>query len=142
MADSTRVEEYLADVRTRQQRVWPTSMPSEAVHPLGQRPLTDQLRHGARRHPDRIAITFYDEQITYAALEDLTARLCALHHLGRTKEMIKVSGMSVFPYKGLVVRCVGVLPMATTGKVKKGELEQAARIDASPAAADAYRKDR
>jgi long-chain acyl-CoA synthetase len=76
MADNARVEEYLADVRARQQRVWPASMPREVVYPLGQRPLTDHLRHWARRHPDRVAITFYGEQITYAALEDLTARLC------------------------------------------------------------------
>ncbi|MFI6007550.1 hypothetical protein ACIBAG_01780 [Streptomyces sp. NPDC051243] len=50
------------------------------------------------------------------------------------------------PYKVPVVRCVDVLPMTTTGKVKKGELlERAARIavsSASPPAADAYGKDR
>ncbi|MFF7976244.1 AMP-binding protein [Streptomyces sp. NPDC007905] len=69
--DSARGEEYLA----RQQRVWPASVP-RVVYPLGQRPLTHHLVHWAQRHPDRVAITFYGEQITYATLKDLTARLC------------------------------------------------------------------
>ncbi|MCT7353971.1 AMP-binding protein [Streptomyces sp. 15-116A] len=76
MTNSARTEEYLADVRARQRRVWPRSVPTQVVYPLGERPLADHLAHWAAHCPDRVALAFYGRHITYAQLEDLTARLC------------------------------------------------------------------
>ncbi|MGP3923481.1 AMP-binding protein [Streptomyces sp. 8N616] len=76
MSQSGRVEDYLADVRARQRRVWPREVPAEVVHPQGERPLTEYLAHWSGHCPDRVAINFYGRRIGYAELEDLTARFC------------------------------------------------------------------
>ena len=68
------VEEYLADVRRRQQEVWPPGVPREAVYPIGQKPITEHVAHWARTVPDRIAYDFYGRRIGYAELDELTAR--------------------------------------------------------------------
>ncbi|MGP4002420.1 AMP-binding protein [Streptomyces sp. 8N706] len=76
MTQSSRVEDYLTDVRARQSRVWPAEVPKQVVYPQGERPITDHLVHWSQHCPDRVAINFYGRRISYAELEDLTARFC------------------------------------------------------------------
>lgn len=65
---------YLEDLRCRQDRVWPTGVPREVRYPLGEVPITDHLRHWARRYPDRPAYVFYGAEISYAELDDASDR--------------------------------------------------------------------
>ncbi len=68
------VEDYLADLRVRQQEVWPPGIPREVEYPLGERPVTEYVSHWARTVPDRVAYDFYGRRITYAELDELAAR--------------------------------------------------------------------
>jgi long-chain acyl-CoA synthetase len=65
---------HLADLRQRQQRVWPAEVPREVVYPQGELSITEHLRTWARRAPDRAAIVFYGQEIDYAELDELTDR--------------------------------------------------------------------
>lgn len=68
-------EEYLADVRARQQRTWPAGLEREISYPFGEQPLTEYLREHARRHPERAAYIYYGTQLTYGELDELSDRL-------------------------------------------------------------------
>ncbi|MFD0920448.1 AMP-binding protein [Saccharopolyspora rosea] len=65
---------HLADLRARQQRNWPEGIPREVTHPLGERPITDHLRHWAVHAPQRTAIVYYGTEISYAELDELSDR--------------------------------------------------------------------
>ena len=70
--------DYLSDLKTRQQRAWPPGKPAEPQYPLGERPLTEYLRHWARQTPDRPAIEYYGHRTTYSELDELSDRCAAL----------------------------------------------------------------
>jgi len=71
-------QQYLDDLRQRQAEAWPAGKPTEPQYPLGQRPLTDYLRHWAVQRPDRPAIEFYGHRTTYAELDEQSDRCAAL----------------------------------------------------------------
>lgn len=71
-------QQYLDDLRQRQAQAWPAGKPTDPQYPLGQRPLTDHLRHWAIERPDRAAIEFYGHRTTYAELDEQSDRCAAL----------------------------------------------------------------
>ncbi len=68
------VDDYLAQLRERQQAAWPSGIPREVVYPLGERPITEYVDHWAHTVPDRVAYHFYGREVSYAELADLSAR--------------------------------------------------------------------
>ena len=71
---------FFSDLLERQRRAWPVGLWREPCYPLGERALTDYLRHWARHYPDRIAIDFHGATLRYADLDrlsDACARMLA-----------------------------------------------------------------
>lgn len=69
------IEEYLRDLRARQERVRPKDTPSKVVYPLGEVSLGAHIEHWAAQRPDRIAIAFQGRHTTYAELADQVRRV-------------------------------------------------------------------
>ncbi|MHA0036325.1 AMP-binding protein [Deinococcus sp. PESE-13] len=70
-------ELYLAELSRRQQESWPAGRPRVAEYPFGERPVTAYLHEWATRQPERAAIEFYGQTLTYAELDDLSDRLAS-----------------------------------------------------------------
>ena len=51
-------------------RSWPPGVPTEAQFPLGKVPLHYYLRHHAQKNPDKPAIIYYGQEVTYRELEE------------------------------------------------------------------------
>lgn len=68
------LDAHRADLRRRQQGVWPAAVPRDVVHPEGEVAIAEHLRIWARRAPDRVAVVFYGREITYAELDELSDR--------------------------------------------------------------------
>jgi len=66
--------DYLAQLAGLRERQWPANVPTEARYPLGQKPLTEYLRHWASVVPDKPAIEFYGMTLTYAQLDEQSDR--------------------------------------------------------------------
>ncbi|MER7556038.1 AMP-binding protein [Nocardioides sp. NPDC126508] len=64
------IEEYLRDLRARQDRVRPQGTPSAVVYPLGEISLPAHIEHWAEQRPDKVAIVFEGRRTTYAELAD------------------------------------------------------------------------
>ncbi len=69
------MEEYLTDVRARQEKVRPAGTPREVVYPLGEISIPAHVTHWASQHPHRAAIVFEGRTVSYAELDELAARL-------------------------------------------------------------------
>ena len=69
---------YLDTIRALRRRAWPAEVPSELHYPFGEIPLTEYLRRWAKRQPDKPAIIFYGNELTYRQLDTLSDRLAAL----------------------------------------------------------------
>ncbi|SDS81656.1 fatty-acyl-CoA synthase/long-chain acyl-CoA synthetase [Halopseudomonas litoralis] len=70
--------EYLERLRELQRQAWPAGHATEPQYPLGQRPLTDYLRHWAEVSPDKPAVRYYGHDLSYAELHELSDRFAAL----------------------------------------------------------------
>jgi long-chain acyl-CoA synthetase len=70
--DNAAMEDYLHDLRARQAKLRPAGTPSEVVYPLGEIGIPEYVAGWAAQAPDRAAIVFEGEEITYA---DLDARV-------------------------------------------------------------------
>ncbi|UAW98712.1 AMP-binding protein [Halopseudomonas nanhaiensis] len=70
--------DYLNTLKTLQRQAWPTGKPTEPQYPLGERPLTEYLRHWAQQTPERAAIEYYGHRTSYAELDELSDRCAAL----------------------------------------------------------------
>lgn len=62
----------------RQQQHWPEGIPREAVYPFGEIALTDYLRRWAAQQPDKAAVIFYGQELSYAELDRLSDRFAGL----------------------------------------------------------------
>ncbi|WP_416424841.1 AMP-binding protein [Pseudomonas sp. App30] len=69
---------YLAQLQQRWAQAWPADVPRTAQYPLGERPLTEYLRHWATVQPDHPALHFYGHSLTYRELDQLSDRCAAL----------------------------------------------------------------
>jgi len=69
---------YLAQLQQRWAQAWPADVPRTAQYPLGERPLTEYLRHWAMVQPDHPALHFYGHSLTYRELDQLSDRCAAL----------------------------------------------------------------
>ncbi|WP_420392499.1 AMP-binding protein [Acuticoccus sp.] len=69
--------EYLADVRSRQDRIWPTGIPKAPHYPLGEIALTEYLRKRARIAPDEPLYDFYGRTVSYGEVDRLSDRFAA-----------------------------------------------------------------
>lgn len=76
MTDGTVTDEheYLADLRERQRKSWPTGLPTGLTYPFGERPLTDYLREWAGTHPERDLLVFYGRRFSFAEIDHLSDR--------------------------------------------------------------------
>lgn len=70
-------EQILTDIRERQEKSWPSSVPKEIAYDLGEVPLTDYLRMRAKRNPDDAVIVFYGYEMTFAELDRLSDQVAA-----------------------------------------------------------------
>ncbi|WP_028219878.1 AMP-binding protein [Paraburkholderia oxyphila] len=70
--------EYLDNLQRLWAQAWPAHAPREPQYPLGQRPLTANLREWARRAPERPALHFYGRTLSYGELDALSERCAAL----------------------------------------------------------------
>ncbi|CEA03811.1 acyl-CoA synthetase [Pseudomonas saudimassiliensis] len=70
--------DYLEQLRALQRQAWPAGHPTDPQYPLGQRPLTEYLRHWATTTPDKPAVRFYGHDLSYAELNELSDRFAAL----------------------------------------------------------------
>ena len=69
------MEEYLRDLRARQEKLRPAGTPSEVQYPLGEIGIPEHVAHWARTEPDRAAIVFEGRTTTYAELDGLVGRV-------------------------------------------------------------------
>ncbi|TNM36513.1 AMP-binding protein [Nocardioides albidus] len=70
------LEDYLTDLRARQERVRPAGIPTEVQYPLGTpQTVPAHVAHWAEQAPDRVALRFQDRTWTYAQLDDESRRL-------------------------------------------------------------------
>lgn len=67
------LEDYLADLRERQEAVRPPGTPREVTYPAGEISLPAHVRHWADERPEQVAIAFGGRDIPYAELADLVA---------------------------------------------------------------------
>jgi acyl-CoA synthetase (AMP-forming)/AMP-acid ligase II len=77
---------YLEHLRGLWAQRWPTGFAHRPEYAFGEIPLTEYLRHRARRQPDTAACIFYGTEMTFArldALSDRFARLLAAHNVRR-----------------------------------------------------------
>lgn len=72
------LDDYLTDLRARHDKVRPTGVPNEPIHPLG-RPDTvpAHVSHWATQAPDRAALVFEGRTWTYDNLDEEHRRLAA-----------------------------------------------------------------
>lgn len=63
---------YLRKLEKIRAESWPKSVPTEIRYPLGERPLTDYLRHWSDIRSDLPAIIYYGREITYRELDRLS----------------------------------------------------------------------
>lgn len=68
------VETQVLELRRHRARVWPEFMPECLPESYVDRTFIECFAENARRWPDRLAVWFYGTQITYAELDDLSAR--------------------------------------------------------------------
>ncbi|MDB5817409.1 MAG: acyl-CoA synthetase [Rhizobacter sp.] len=69
---------YLERMTSLWKQRWSTEVPREVHYPLGERPLTDYLRHWARTRPERAAVVFYGREMSWAELDRSSDRFAAL----------------------------------------------------------------
>lgn len=69
---------YLAHLQQLQHTVWPAAVPRTPQYPLGERPLTEYLRHWATERPDHLALHFYGHTLSFGELDRLSDRCAAL----------------------------------------------------------------
>lgn len=77
---------YLDELACIRARTWPGSVPSEVRYPLGERPLSDYLRHWGEARGDAAAIIYYGREISYRELDGNSERFAnVLKGLGIAK---------------------------------------------------------
>ncbi len=71
---STTIDEtaYLADLAARRAQSWPKDIPAEITYPLGERPLSDYLRHWGATQAAETALIYYGTEITWGELDRLS----------------------------------------------------------------------
>ncbi|OWJ76534.1 AMP-binding protein [Haematobacter genomosp. 1] len=71
---STTIDEtgYLADLAARRAKSWPKDIPAEITYPLGERPLSDYLRHWGDTQAAETALIYYGTEITWGELDRLS----------------------------------------------------------------------
>lgn len=69
MIDETTYMNELAEIRAAS---WPKAVPNDVSYPLGERPLSDYLRHWGETRGDQPAIIYYGREITYGELDRLS----------------------------------------------------------------------
>lgn len=83
MIDENAYLDELAKVRAAS---WPKSVPTDVRYPLGERPLTEYLRHWGETRGDVPAIIYYGREISYRELDGNSERFAnVLKGLGVTK---------------------------------------------------------
>jgi len=70
---------------------WPTGIPEKLVYHLGARPLFEYLRHHARINPQKVAIQYYSQKVSYAELDIFTDRLAAYFNENNLKKGDRVA---------------------------------------------------
>ncbi|MFM9370474.1 AMP-binding protein [Streptomyces sp. Da 82-17] len=68
---SASLEQYLRDLRARQDATRPAGLPATVHYPLGETGIPEHVAHWARTVPDRPAIVFEGRTTTYAELDAL-----------------------------------------------------------------------
>lgn len=68
----------LAASRALWRRNWPAGIPREPSYPFGEIPLGDYVRRWAALQPDKVAVIFYGNVLTYAEMDRLSDRFAAL----------------------------------------------------------------
>lgn len=63
---------YLKTLEEIRSKSWPGSVPAEIRYPLGERPLSDYLRHWGEIRGDMPAIIYYGREITYRELDHMS----------------------------------------------------------------------
>ncbi|KFI29314.1 acyl-CoA synthetase [Haematobacter massiliensis] len=63
---------YLADLAARRAQSWPKDIPAEITYPLGERPLSDYLRHWGATQAAETALIYYGTEITWGELDRLS----------------------------------------------------------------------
>jgi long-chain acyl-CoA synthetase len=71
-------EQYLENLRVLYRKAWPKDLGREVVYPHGEKPLTEYLRTWARLRPDKPAVIFYGNVMTYDDLDRQSDRFAAL----------------------------------------------------------------
>lgn len=69
------IEQHLADLRMRQDRIRPAGTPTEVHYPVGELTIPEHVTHWATHRPDHAAIVFEGRSVSYAELDELVARL-------------------------------------------------------------------
>lgn len=71
-------QDYLHELRQLWQQSWPKGTPREPNYPQGEKPLSEYLRIWARIQPQKPAVIFYGQVMTYADLDEQSDRFAAL----------------------------------------------------------------
>ena len=69
---------YVAHLQALHRQQWRPGVPCEPRYPLGERPLTEYLRHWARQRGDKAALIFHGRQISWTELDAASDRFAAL----------------------------------------------------------------
>jgi acyl-CoA synthetase (AMP-forming)/AMP-acid ligase II len=78
MTNSNEEAVYLADLRDLTAKAWPRVISRSAYYPFGEIPLTEYLRKWAVRQPEKPAIIFYGQNLSFGELDRLSDRFAQL----------------------------------------------------------------
>ncbi|WP_274620495.1 AMP-binding protein [Colwellia maritima] len=65
---------YLEKLNMLWNKAWPLNTPRLPEYPKGKKPLSDYLKQWAEEQPDKLALCFYGNDITYSELDILSTR--------------------------------------------------------------------
>ncbi|MGV2872644.1 AMP-binding protein [Colwellia sp. E150_009] len=65
---------YLEKLNMLWNKAWPLNIPRLPKYPKGKKPLSDYLKQWAEEQPDKLALCFYGNDITYSELDMLSTR--------------------------------------------------------------------
>ncbi len=78
MAAALNEKEYLDQLHTLWAKAWPKGTPRAPQYPHGEIALSEYLRAWAKKQPERAAVIFYGNVLTYAELDRQSDRFAAL----------------------------------------------------------------
>ncbi len=69
---------YMKELNALWDKAWPLNIPRLPEYPKGKKPLNEYLTQWAQEQPDKLALCFYGNDITYQELDELSTRFANL----------------------------------------------------------------